>query len=164
MPPLRDSLLFSPSYPGLASWTNTFHRSAAAVSWHAWFSRTLKPGDAKPAEHSAQSRLHLAVDLAGSFVDCREDEVLQHLNIAGFHSLRVDTETEKLFAAVHLHRDRTASGGHFNHSFLHPFLQSIGLRLGFGHQVLQIESAHRTSGLKVSMFPSKNRVVPTLKP
>ena len=62
-----------------------------------------------------------------SRVDGGGDEVLQHLDVAGLHDVRLNHDAQDLLLAVHLDGDAAAAGGGLDHDLLHLFLQLLRL-------------------------------------
>src|SRR5215831_15100915 len=132
--PLRGSSTFNLRTPGL-SWNLAPLRSMPCLP-------CLQARDVESAEHARKGRLHLGVDFAGGLVDRGEDEVLEHFDVAGFYSFRIDAHAEELLAAIHFSGYGSAARGGFDDGLLHLALHGLVLLFGFRHQVLEIESAH----------------------
>src|SRR5262249_49768994 len=69
----------------------------------------------------------------------RCNQVLQHLDVACLHRLRVDLDAEHLLAAVHLHHYGAATRRALHHRLLHLFLQAFVLPFCLRHEFLNIE-------------------------
>src|SRR5258708_23540134 len=125
--------------------------------------RHLESADAEPTQHAADGGLHHRIDLACGFVHRGKNQILQHLDVARLHHLRIDTQTKELLAAIHFRRDRAATRRGFDYGLLHFFLQRVVLRFRFRHQILQIESAHSgfsASPCSQSPYESAPRIFP----
>src|SRR6266498_4587322 len=103
------------------------------------------PESWQPSQHAAHGGLHAIVYFLRRAVEGGGDQVLQHFNVAVLDRLRIDLDAQYLLAAVHFNRHRAPARRTFDNGLLHLFLQQFVLLLGLRHQLLNIESAHRTS-------------------
>src|SRR5438876_4705131 len=94
-------------------------------------------------QHAAEFSFHRLVNLAVGFINCRQDHVLQHFDVAFFHGFRLDPQSDNLVIAFHLHGNHATSRRSFDAQFLHLLLHLLLPCLRLLHHLLNLESTRK---------------------
>jgi hypothetical protein len=96
---------------------------------------------AKPSEVRSEFAFGRFVDFSPGLIDCGDDQILKHFDVAAFDGFRIDSNVDKLFRAVHRDVDDSAARSGLDANpldfALHVFLHLFGL----AHHLSQIHIA-----------------------
>src|SRR5207244_8195252 len=110
-------------------------------------------GNLQPARQAAKLRLQGFINLPAAFVDCGDDEILQHVSVATIENFGFDLDREEMFLPSHLHRDHPAACGRFDDRGFHLLLQLLLHLLRLLHQLLHVHTYSPFAGLTWAISP-----------
>ncbi len=114
-------------------------------------------GNLEPACEASELILHDVVHFTDAFVDCGDNQILQHVFVAAVENFRFDLYRKQLFLPVHFDGDHAAPCRCINDGGFHLFLQLLLHLLSLLHHLLQIHDYSPFDGFTCARSPLKTR-------